>query len=267
VLLFLFSGSGASAGVIATPTTVGALTWGEIVDDAYIEIRVKRSGEELTPEQMEDGLRVLRRILDSWNSNRRAVYSASFADYTLTPGLSPHTIGPGGTFNVTQRPVAIDAVSVNFGTIANPILVPVTVRDDAWYALQPMPASSFSVPSDVYYSAEWPLGKLYFWGVPTIAYRVRVWTRQVLSSVVQTDTFSLPPGYQHALTLTLAESIAKRNGQKVSDDTKREARDARTLIFGNNDPNLRIATRDSGIPSAGNSSGVGFDARSRRWIN
>jgi len=59
---------------------------------------------------------------------------------------------------------------------------------------------------------------------------------------VQTDTFALPPGYQAALELTLAENLAPSFGQTVARSTERRAREARSLIFGNND-SMRGLTR------------------------
>src|SRR3989442_1448791 len=209
-------------------------TIGDLVTDALIENRVVRGGDVINSDDMTYGLTNLNRLLDLWNADRRAVYNESFADYTLTSSLSPHTIGSGGTFNVTQRPVSLEAAALNLGG-SPAVYAPITVRDDVWYASLSMPGLTSPFPTDVYYSPDWPLGKLYFWPVPTTAYGVRLWTRALLASVAQTDTFSLPPGYQDALTLTLAERLAPGFGQTASAATTQVARHARATVFGNND--------------------------------
>ena len=73
-------------------------TISEMVTQSFVENRVARAGETLEPENMALGLYVFNRRLDSWNANHRAVYSEQFNDsLTLTPALSPHTIGPSGS--------------------------------------------------------------------------------------------------------------------------------------------------------------------------
>ena len=220
-------------------------TIGDSIDQAFTEIRVRRAGETLEPENMALGLALYNRLLDQWNANQRAVYSEQFNDgLTLTPALSPHTIGPSGTLNVTVRPVRLFAVQINLGSS---VFVDVNVRDAAWYSEQSTPAISESVPSDVYYKPDWPLGRMYFFGVPSTAYAVRLWYETLLAAVAQTDTFSMPPGYQAAIELTLAEELAERLGQSVSAKLERRAREARAIIFENNDREPRIRTADAGL--------------------
>lgn len=200
---------------------------------------------------MDLGLRTLNRLFDSMNADEMAIYNEGFADYTLTPGLSPHTIGPGGTFSVTQRPVSLEYAALNLGN-SPAVFTRINVRDDAWYQRQGVPGISITVPSDVYYDTGWPLGNLYFYGVPSLAYGVRLWTRTVLSAVAITDTFSLPPGYQNMLTLTLAEWLGSAFGQSISQSTKDRAREARDLIYRVNDTDdVNISTRDAGMPDEG----------------
>lgn len=231
-------------------------TIGDLVTSAFTEIRMARAGDVLSPEDMAWGLYVFNRLLDLWNADRRAVYNETFTDVTLTPSLSPHTIGPGGTFVVTQRPVTIEAIAINLGS--NLYTPPLNVRDAAWYQAQSAPALTSPLPTDFYFDPAWPLGKIYFWPVPTTAYGVRVWVRGLLAAVLQTDTFTLPPGYQAALELTLAEEIAASCGQTASPSTTRRAKNARATVFGDNDVIPDLITADAGMPRA---SGGGFDYR------
>ena len=234
-------------------------TIGDSIDQAFTEIRVRRAGETLEPENMALGLALYNRLLDQWNANQRAVYSEQFNDsLTLTPALSPHTIGPSGSLNLTVRPNRLFAVQINLGSS---VFTDVNVRDAAWYSEQSTPAISESVPTDVYYKPDWPLGRMYFFGVPSTAYAVRLWYETLLASVAQTDTFSMPPGYQAAIELTLAEELAESLGQSVSAKLERRAREARAIIFGNNDREPRIRTADAGLNFG---QAMDIDWRSRR---
>ena len=229
-----------------------------MVTQAFTEIRVARAGESLEPENMALGIYLVNRLLDQWNASERAVYSEDFNDYTLTAALSPHTIGPSGTFNVTIRPQRILAAAINVGSN---IFTPINLRDAAWYARQSAPAITESVPTDLYYMPDWPLGRLYFYGGPSTAYTVRLWTETLLAAVAQGDTFAMPPGYQTAIELTLAEDLAPSCGQSVGADLARRAREARALIFGLNDPRPHLVTADAGLTTG---SVQDIDWRSRR---
>ena len=220
-------------------------TIGDSIDQAFTEIRVRRAGETLEPENMALGLTLWNRLLDQWNANGRAVYSEVFNDsLTLTPALSPHTIGPSGTLVVSVRPTRLYAVQLNLGSS---VFVNLNVQDSTWYQAQTVPAISESVTTDVYYKPDWPNGRMYFYGVPSTAYAMRLWYETILAAVVQTDTFTMPPGYQTAMELTLAEDLADSLGQSVSVSLERRAREARALIFGNNDKVPRLVTADAGL--------------------
>jgi hypothetical protein len=68
---------------------------------------------EETPSAAEqsDALETLNDMLDSWAGERLALFATLRSTHTLTVGLSPQTIGSGGTFNTT-RPVRIDGASI-----------------------------------------------------------------------------------------------------------------------------------------------------------
>ena len=113
-----------------------------------------------------------------------------------------------------------------------------------------MPGLETSIPTDVYYQPDWPNGKLYFWPVPTVAYQVDLETRVLLSQLVLTDSFDLPPGYRDAVTLTLAEQASRGFGRPVLPDLAASAAKSRARVFANNDVTPGITTDDSGMPSS-----------------
>lgn len=237
-------------------------TIADLVTDALTELGVARAGDAVGGDSMALALRLLNRLLDLWNANDRALYAQTFADYTLTAALSPHTIGPGGTFDVTTRPESVKAAAVNIGG-SPAALVPIAVRTAEWYQQRGVPTLTTSMPTDVYYDRAWPVGNLYFYGIPDTAYGVRLWTNSLLVAVTEVQDFAFPPGYQEALTLTLAERCGPSFGQKVSADTKKAAKDARALIFGLNDDAPMLVTRDAGL---GGGRGTGFNYRDRSSI-
>jgi hypothetical protein len=220
-----------------------------ICTDAAQEIGVLGQGEVLSGADGDTFLRLLCRILNAWNADRRTVYATAFQSYTLVPNLSPTLIGPSGQFVVSQRPVAIEAARLT--PSVPPVNIPITMRDAQWWAGQSTPTLTSTYPTDLYYQPEWPNGKLFFWPVPTAAYSVQLQTRVVLDDTVAlSDAFDFPPGYQDALTLTLAERAQRPFGKPPDPMLLRDASFARMVIFENNDVPPRLETRDSGMQAS-----------------
>lgn len=224
-----------------------------ICSDALIEIGALAAGETATPEDLDLALGKVNRLFDNWNAERCAVFADVFTTFTITPSLSPHTIGPTGTFVVTQRPMEIPDGGAGLVLVAsNPdVRIPITVRDAQWWAGQSVKALTSAIPTDLYYEPTWPNGNLFLWPVPTVANGLELQLRTLLAAITLDTTFSLPPGYRDAITLTLAESLVSPLGaaSKVAPTLPADATKARARIFGANDVTPRIATQDAGMPT------------------
>jgi hypothetical protein len=192
---------------------------------------------------------VFDRVFDDWNAERRAVYASTLQTFTLTPNLSPHTIGPSGTFNVTQRPIEIESAGLVLTSGSLPIRRPIHIRDKAWYAGVRAKSLASAIPENLYYEPDWPLGKVFFVTVPSTAYSVELLLRMLLTALALDDAFTMPPGYRSAVTLTVAEACADGPfARTLSRDFRDRAGKARMRVFGNNVSPPRIATRDAGMP-------------------
>lgn len=221
-----------------------------LCEDAAREIGIFGEGNSLLSADANFFLGVFNRLLDNWNAERAAVYASAFNTFTLTAGLSPHTIGPtGGTFTLAVRPVSLVSASLILSGGSLPIYKTLNVRDAQWWDAQTVPTLSTSIPTDVYYQPDWPLGKLYFWPVPSTAYQVRLETRVLLAQVALGTTIDLPPGYRDALTLTVAEQACRAFGRPVTPDLASSAAKSRARVFANNDVTPILVTHDSGMPS------------------
>lgn len=256
----------AQAQALQAATGPGVLTGRDLVTDALLEINIYDALDTPSPQDAAFVLRKLNRILDNWNADRAAVYADQFQAYTLTPALSPHTIGPSGTFVVTQRPVSLEGVTLLLPTVNSPQIT-ISIRDQAWYRSLSIPSLSTQQPTDVYYDPTWPNGKLYFYPVPNAAYQVVLWTRIVLATLGLNDAFTLPPGYQDAITLTLAEDIAPTFEKPVAPSLAKKAQEARERIFTNNVIVPLLVTQDSGMPTAGGGSNRSRGTYYSGWWN
>jgi len=229
------------------------VTTSDLLRDALLELGVVDPVETVPSDMQSLALVRWNAILDQWNAQQIATYTKTFPTFTITANLSPHTIGPtGATWTVTQRPVALIGVNLLIGSGVSLVRIPITIRDDAWWMAQPVPNVRSSVPTDVYYSPAWPNGSIYFWPVPNTAYVVELEVRYVLAQVADADlgsTVTWPPGYQRALTLTLAEDLTGPYTVPMPQGLGKKAQEARAVVFANNNAPVRIRTRQSGMPS------------------
>lgn len=267
---------------INPPVQANALAYKalDIVTDALIEIGALAVGDvnNLDPDEAQWGFRKLNYLLDQWAARKNFVPATTFNTYTLTPNLSPHTIGPTGTFVVPQRPVKIVRATVILNNVTPNVEVVLAIRDSQWWmeevTIKSLPNSQ---PTDLFYSPDFPNGSLYFWPVPTTNYGVRLeaWTLLAQFNAI-TDpiggpgaSLTLPPAYRNAMMLSLAESLlsGQKRGGDVAQMVIKNAAIARMAVFGNNSKPPRMSTRDSGVPGGDDSrTQSNFNYKSRSFF-
>lgn len=226
----------------------------DICTQAMLEINVNDPVDAPAPSDLNFVLNKLNRLLDNWNADRNAVAADLFSTFTLTPALNPHTIGVTAnapTWAVSgNRPVSIEGVVLILAGTAPTARLSLTKRDAQWWQNLSVPTVTSQVPTDFFYNPTWPNGSLYLFPVPSAAYQVQLWSRIVLAQLALSDTFTLPPGYWDAITLTLAEDISDTFERPASPSLVERARRARARIFSNNIEIPRLSTRDAGMQAS-----------------
>lgn len=224
----------------------------DIITQAMQEIGAIDPNEVPQGPEMASGLIKLNRMLDAWNTDKRYVWTEEFDQYPITPNLQPHTIGPSGTFVVNQRPVKLMSAQIILqnNTPSNNIRYPINIRDDQWWAQKSAYAVTGTLPTDLYYSSDWPNGSLFLWPVPTVAYLLELVTWTIINQVKLTDSMCLPPGYSDAVIYSLAISLCPSYEKPASRELILLAKTAMDRIFSPNIDSPRISTRDAGIPVA-----------------
>lgn len=237
------------------------MTFQDIAIDALTEIQALGAGEPLSPA---DGALCLTRannLMDEWASRRVYAYNIQFTAYTLTANHAPHLIGPGLTapdFAATQRPVKIEGAALILNTSVPNVDVPLKLRDDDWWNNQRVKSLTSSVPTDLYYSPDWPNGSLNLWPVPSVSYGLRLETWVLLTQFATlNDAFSQPPAFRKAFMLTLAEEMCGPFGKTPSPMLVMKAQAARKALQGNNISSPRISTAEAG-QSSGNGGGFNY---------
>ena len=216
------------------------MTASDIISNALTELGVLAPGESLPNDQSSFCLNKLNRILDNWNAEGVFIYGTTLFQGTLTANHNPHTIGISANtpdFAVsTVRPPAIEKEGANLvlTDVSPNIFRPLTVVDDEWWMNNPVPSLATQIPYYLYYNASWPNGQIYLWPVPTTAYDLRILIWTALSSLAITDTFTMPPGYEDAVTLTLAEQLSTPMEVPASPGLIQSAMKARSRVLNMN---------------------------------
>ena len=240
----------------------------DLIRDALLELAVQDPVDATDPALLSLGLTRFNSLIDLANAEQIATYAVTFPTFSTTSGLSPHTIGPtGATWTVTQRPVAILAANYRQGSGVSLVRVPINIRDKEWWMAQASPNVQSGIPTDLYYDPTWDNGSAYLWPVPNAVLTIELMVRLVLSQVTAatiTATLSMPPAMYRWLMLTLAEDLCTPLSQPWSQKQENKLAKATTAYFGNNNPPIRIATRDSGMPSGARGSSASFNWRSRQ---
>ena len=232
-----------------------------ICTNALYEINVVAPGENPDASELAFALDKFNQIADSWSAQKVFIYTVQLlsvapgvggAAFLLVPGLNPHTIGPTSvgapTFPVLlERPVRIKNVNILLNNVSPVVRYPLTKRESDWWAGQRLQGIQTSLPTDFYYRPDWPLGSIFFWPVPNYAYGAEIEIETPIQGAITPDTpFIEPPGYELAMTLTLAEYLCPSFEKQPNQVLAVAAQKARAAIIGNNTAPPRISLDDIG---------------------
>lgn len=195
------------------PQTIAAV---DLIRRSLSMIAVVAAGEVPADGDLNDGLLTLNEMLDSWNLQNLAVYSAPNEDLVLTPGQASYDWGTtaGVTGFTSERPVIIH----NITCVRNGISTPVDVVTQIEYDRLGMKGTSQAVIEKVLYVNSFPLGRLTCYPVPSEAVTLSVNTsNQIVGPVTLQSVITLPPGYLRALRYGLAVELWSEYTNDVTD--------------------------------------------------
>lgn len=232
------------------------MTARDLIKGSLRLLGVLASGENPSAEEAQDALFSLNSLLDSWRNERLMVYAVVPETFSLVGNQKSYTLGPGGDWD-TDRPVRIDRVQFNYtqGGEPVPLNLNVEIIDLDQYNAFVVPNTASPIPLWVYPNDDFPLRRLFFYTVPTLAESVDVYSWKMLESFASLDAeVALPPGYEKALRFGLACDLAAEFGTAPSELVLAGAQEAKEGIKSVNNRSPLMA-----VDSALIAHGGGFD--------
>lgn len=246
------------------PVPPGPNTVRQVCTNALYELNVVAPGEvpDMTSE-LQPALNKFNQLLDSWSAKKIYIFVLDLVStspvsgdpFLLVPSLSPHTIGPAPVGNapaptfqlVGERPVNIKNINVILNNVTPSVRFPLNKRDKDWWAANRVQTIQTTLPTDFYYRPDWPLGSIFFWPVPNYAYGAEIEVETFLQGAATLDTaFAFPPGYELAITLTLAELLCPSFEKQLNPTLVGSALQARQVVAGLNALPPRISLGEFG---------------------
>ena len=217
----------------------------DLIEQAHRDVGILGTGQTLASEDANNAFIRLNWMIGQWNRKRWLIYHLLDLS-SVSYGADYYTIGPKGDFQMSSRPDKIEAAYYRQVTLSfpnqpdNPIEILQSREDYSLICLKQLQ----SVPSYLFYDADFPTGKLYFWPIPLSGqYEMHVLVKAVLTSYSNlSDPVNLPDEYHAALFYNLVVRLYPVFNKAPRPDVIALARDALNVIRESNFsvPRLRM---------------------------
>lgn len=219
------------------------MTAQDLIASSLRLIGVLASGEVPSAAEANDAFNILNQMLDSWNTERLAIFTVQRQVVVPATLKQAYTVGIGGDFNI-PRPPRIDRIGViSLQNSTEPLELPVELLTDVGWEAIPVKNISSSLPLKVWNDLGYPLMTLSFWPIPNVEvnFALYTWTALAQFPDLVTDE-EFPPGYLKALRYNLAVDLAPEFGvQQVPPVVMAQAADSKGKIKALNQPLLDMA--------------------------
>jgi hypothetical protein len=197
-------------------------TAGDQINGALRLLGVLAEGETPSAATSQDALNALNQMIDSWNTERLAVFSTQDQVFSWLPGLISRTLGPTGNF-VGNRPILLDD-STYFKDPASGISYGIKIINQQQYDGIAVKTVTSTYPQVIWINMSYPDIEMYIYPVPT---KVLEWhfvsVEELTQPALLSTALSFPPGYLRAFRYNLACEFAPEFGVEPSPTVSRIA--------------------------------------------
>ena len=180
----------------------------DLITRAMKLAKVISSGETPTAEESNDALAMLNDILENWSTESLSVWASANDVVATVGGQATYTVGPTGNFNIT-RPRTVDGAYITLQGVDFPVQ-PIGQLEFNAISLK---AQQCAIPQFLLYVADFPLGSITLWPVPSQASPLTLSTPRLLTQIPALATaINYPPGAVKSLLYSLAIELATAFG-------------------------------------------------------
>ena len=200
-----------------TPTTAG-----DQINGALRLLGVLAEGETPSAETANDALSALNQMIDSWNTERLAVFSTEDQVFNWPSGESARSLGPTGDF-VGERPVLLDD-STYFRDPQTNVSYGIKFINQQQYNGIAVKTVTSTYPQVIFTNMTYPNIEMVIYPVPLRLLEWHFISVQPLAQCASlSTTLTFPPGYLRAFRYNLACELAPEFGVEPSAQVQRIA--------------------------------------------
>ena len=210
-------------------------TAGDQINGALRLLGVLAEGETPSAATSQDALNALNQMIDSWNTERLAVFSTQDQVFSWLPGLISRTLGPTGDF-VGNRPILLDD-STYFKDAASGISYGIKIINQQQYDGIAVKTVTSTYPQVIWLNMSYPDIEMYVYPVPTKTLEWHfVSVEELMQPALLSTALSFPPGYLRAFRYNLACEFAPEFGVEPSPTVSRIAMTSKRNLKRINNP-------------------------------
>jgi len=199
-----------------------ATTAADQINGALRLIGQLAEGEVPSAATSQDALAALNQMLDSWSTERLAVYSTQDQIYNWQPNVRFITMGPTGTF-VAERPILMDDATY-FRDASTNVSYGIKLINNEQYNNIAVKTVTSTYPQLMWVNMTYPDVEIYIYPVPTRVLEFHFVSVRPLTQPAALDTvLAFPPGYLRAFRYNLACELAAEFGVEPSPQVQRIA--------------------------------------------
>jgi len=205
------------------------------INGALRLLGVLAEGETPSAATSQDALAALNQMIDSWNTERLAVFSTQDQVRTWPAGSISQTLGPSGTL-VGQRPILIDDATY-FRDAATNISYGIKLINQQQYDGIAVKTVTSTYPQVLWVNMSYPDIQMYVYPVPIKPLEFHFISVSPLMNVPSLSTdITMPPGYLRAFKYNLALEIAAEFGINPNPQVSRVAMTSKRNLKRINNP-------------------------------
>lgn len=210
-------------------------TANEQINGALRLLGVLAEGETPSAATSQDALVALNQMIDSWSTERLAVFATQDQVFSWPPNAIQRTLGPTGNF-VGQRPIQIDD-STYFRDASSGISYGIKLINQQQYNGIAVKTVTSTYPQVMWVNMEYPDILMTVYPVPTKVLEFHIVSVTPLTAPANlATTLAFPPGYLRAFRYCLACEIAPEFGVEPSPTVMRIAMTSKRNLKRINNP-------------------------------